>query len=448
MLAAVGALAALGVLAGPAYADGTGGATPGAPATWQPQGAQLTGAATTADAPAMKPGVTYRDVVKSGETRVYGVALDSVSSAYVSAFALPPLGGRVAYGDGIELKLESADGDTCDSDDAHFRTDGGVRPVGTAVARTIEKDGSCQDANQYTLSVHRTSDGASDPTPWPLELRFVLEPPLKAGASAGPPPADPDGTGTASPTPLISGTPRQAAGGPSFDTAAAVKTGIWKDRVLPGETRFYKVPVDWGQQATVFADFSTAPTLDDSAFVASGVRLDTYNPVRGLVDDQDHSYDGTQTSVHEQLAPVAYANREADDTDVAVVRFAGWYYFAVTVHPDVAKAVRGPVPVTLRIEVSGAAKAGPAYAGDAGAAGIGVGAHDVSSANGSPQSAASASGSTSARRFLGFAAVGAGVVLLVALGVWTLAARRRPALPDTVTQPGPPPSGFGPPPQW
>jgi hypothetical protein len=453
-IAAAAALLALsGLQTAPAYADGTPGAGPGAPATWQPQGAQLTGAAITADAPAMKPGVTYRDTIKVGETRLYGLVLDAASSAYVSAFALPPPGGRVAYGDGIELKLEGADGDTCDSSDAHFRADGGVRPVGTAVSRTIEKDAECQDANQYTLAVHRTSDGASDPAPWPLELRYVLEPPLKSGASAGQPPADSGGAGTPSPTPLITGTPRQAAGGTSFDTAAAVRTGIWKDKVLPGETRFYKVPVDWGQQATVFADFSSARVTDDSAFVASGVRLDAYSPVRRLLDDQEHAYDGTQTSVHEQLARVAYANRAADDTDVAEVRFAGWYYFAVSVHPDVAEAVSGPVPVTLRIEVSGAAKAGPDYAGDAHAAGIGVGPHDVSSADGTPRSAApgASAGGTSARRFLGFAALGAGTVLLLALAVWTLAARRRPVLPDTVTQPQPQPQpqpGYGPPPQW
>jgi hypothetical protein len=376
---------------------------------------------------------------------MYGITLDAESSAYASAFAVPPAGGRVAYRDGIELKLMSADGDVCDSEDAHFEDDGAVRPVGTAVSRTIDKDeSSCQAANQYTLSVHRTSDGSSDPGAWPLELRFVLEPALKAGAGGGRVAA----TQSASPTPLTSGTPRPAAGGTSFATAAAVKTGIWKDKVLPGETRFYKVPVDWGQRATVFTDFSSAKVVDDSAYVGSGVRLDAYSPVRELIDDDEHSYDGTQTSVHEQLAPVAYGNRSADDGDVARVRFAGWYYFAVTVHPDVAQAVSGPVGVTLRVDVSGGAQAGPDYAGDARAAGIGVDSHDVASANGAPQSAASADGGgESARRFLGFAAFGAGTVLLVGLAVWWFAGRRRPVVQDAVAQPSPPQSGgFGPPP--
>jgi hypothetical protein len=437
--------AAQGLGAVPAAADdGAPGDAAGAPGEWQPQGKPLAGAATTADAPAMTSGVTYRDTIKPGETRMYGITLDAKSSAYASAFALPPAGGRVAYNDGIELKLMSADGDDCDSEEAHFGDDGAVRPVGTAVTRTVDKDeSSCQEANQYTFAVHRTSDGSSDPGAWPLELRFVLEPALKAGADGGGAAA----TGSASPSPLTSGTPQQAAGGTSFATAAAVKTGIWKDKVLPGETRFYKVPVDWGQQATVFTDFSSAKLVGDSAYVGSGVRLDAYSPVRRFIDGDTHSYDGTQTSLHEQLAPVAYGNRAADDRDVAEVRFAGWYYFAVTVHPDVAQAVSGPVGVTLRVDVKGGAQAGPDYAGDARAAGIGVDAHDVASANGAPQSAASDGAGESVRRFLGFAAFGAGTVLLLGLGAWWLAARRRPAAQDTVTQQLPPQSGgFGPPP--
>ena len=179
------------------------------------------------------------------------------------------------------------------------------------------------------------------------------------------------------------------------------------------------------------------------------MRLSAYSPVRELIDDDEHSYDGTPTSVREQWRRWPTATASADDGDVARVRYAGWYYFAVTVHPDVAQAVSGPVGVTLRVDVSGGAQAGPAYAGDARAAGIGVDSHDVASADGAPQSAASADGGgESARRFLGFAALrgrdGA------AAGARGVVVRRRAggrSARDTVTQPSPPQSGgFGPPP--
>ncbi|WP_405584190.1 hypothetical protein [Streptomyces sp. NBC_01190] len=447
--ATTAAVLALAALQGQAVADGAATTSPGpvtsatraAPAAWQLQGKPLAGAATTADAPAMAPAVTYRDTIAPGQTKFYGIALDAASSAYASAFAVPAPGARVSYGDGVELELLSADGSRCDSQNAHFGDEGDARPIGTAVSRLIGVGSSCQDANQYTLQVHRTSDATSDPGPWPLELRYVREPPLKSGA--GTPPdlgAAPGATGTASPTPLTTGTTRQAEGGTGFETAAAVKTGIWQGRVLPGETRFYKIPVDWGQRATVFADFSSARITDSSVYIGSGVRLAVYSPVREFVDGDAKAYQGAPASIGEQLAPVAYANRAADDEQVARVRYAGWYYLAVSVHPDVAKAVSGAVPVTLRIDVSGDARPAPAYAGDPGAAGIGVHARDLSAANGT--AAGAGPPAESPLRVFAFGAMGAGTVLLLVLGAWYVTAGwRRPGrgTADAV----PPGSGLG-----
>ncbi len=152
------------------------------------------------------------------------------------------------------------------------------------------------------------------------------------------------------------------------------------------------------------------------------MRLTAYSPVRQYIDGADGSYQGTPASLVEQLAPVSYANRSADDEDVRPVRYAGWYYFAVTVHPDVAKEVAGAVPVTLRVQVTGTAQAAPGYAADPGKAGIGVDAHDVATADGSATGGGS---SSSGLRFLAFAALGAGTVLLLTLAAWFAVARRR-----------------------
>lgn len=411
-----------------------------APAQWQPSGTPLAGADNTADAPQMTAGTTYRDTILPNQTKYYGIALDATSSAYASAFAVPGVGTRVKYNDGIELKLQSASGSDCDSQDADFGDDD-PRPIGTAVSRTVKTDSStCQDANQYTLQVTRTSDATSTPDPWPLELRCVLEPPLAQGTATQPAPDYP----SSSPTPLTTGTPRPAHGGSSPRTAASVKTGIWKDQVLPGETRFYRVPVDWGQQATAFADFAGSPTrAGSSSYVSSGVRLRVFSPVLEYVTGDNRGYDGSQVSLDAQLPPVAYANRAAVDDDVAATRFAGWYYLAVTVHPQVSRTVKGAVPIVLRIEVQGTAQPGPAYTGDPGRAGIGVTASDVSSANGSSGHVGSSSDS-SGLRFLAFAALGAGTVLLLSLAVWVLTARRRsPRSADAA----PTQTGYGPP-RW
>ncbi|WNI16680.1 hypothetical protein [Actinacidiphila sp. ITFR-21] len=421
--------AASGSASGGVAAGRMSGATSDTPARWQVEGKPLSGAAGAPDAPAMDPTVTYQDTIGPGETKFYGVALDARSSAYVSAFAVPVPRTRVGYGDGLDLRLTRADGAACDSRTAHFQDNGDARPIGTAVSRLIGVGTSCQEAGRYTLRVRRASGATSDPDGWPLELRYVAEPPLVAGATV--PPALP--TGTAPPVPLTAGTPRQARGGTGFETAAAVRTGIWKDKVLPGETRFYKVPVDWGQQATVFADFADAQATGVSAFVGSGVRLSVFSPVREYVDGEERSYLGTPTSVAERLAPVSYANRAADDNRVARVRYAGWYYLAVSVHPKVAEVVSGALPVTLRIEVTGAAQAAPPYDGDPGAAGIGVSAHDAASAGGTAAEAGggAAGGGAPARplRVVAFAAFGAGTALLLVLAGWSgygyAAGRRR-----------------------
>jgi hypothetical protein len=449
-------LLALAAFPGPAVADGGGAAADPAGTTWQPQGRPLAGTATTADAPAMRPSVTYRDTIKPGESRFYGIVLDATVSAAVSVFAVPPAGTRTGFGDGIDLTLQSASGDDCDRAQVRFQDDGDDRPIGTAVSRLITGNSldPCQDANQYTVEVHRTSDGTSDPGAWPLELRYVAEPGLMAaggtdtggtgttagtgtagsgnggGAAAvggaagvGSPPALP--TATASPTPLTSGTAHRVTGGPSFATAAAIRTGIWTDAIAPGRTRFYKVPVDWGRQLTVFADFASAvaPSGGSTPFIASGVRLTVYSPVRERIDGDDKAYLGRPVALGEQFVPVAYANRASTDDHVKPVRYAGWYYLAVTVHPDVTRAVHGALPVTLRVAVSGTAHAGPRYDGDPAAAGIGVTAADTLA---SGAGAGAGHPSSPALRFTGFAALGAGAVLLLALAAWSAAARLDP----------------------
>ncbi|WP_225845021.1 hypothetical protein [Streptomyces sp. HPF1205] len=435
IVTAAAALMALAALQGrgQALSDDAGAPAARRPAVWQPSGEPLAGHFALTGAPRMRAAVTYRDTIRPGETRYYGIKLDGTSSAYASAFAVPPPGARVTYGDGIEVELIGADGTLCDRDDAALDDQGAPRPVGTAVSRTAGADSPCDGAGQYHLRVRRTSgSGGSDTTAWPLELRYVVEPPLRPGATPEPAPY----LGSASPTPLTTGTVGHAQGGPSPETAAPVRTGIWQDQVLPGETRFYKVPVDWGQQATVFADFGGAQAAGgaSSSLVGSGVRLRAYSPVRKFITGAGHSYDGRLVRIGTQLAPVSYTNRTTSDAQVSAVRYAGWYYFAVSVHPKVAQVVGGgrPVALTLRVDVKGTALPGPPYAGDPAKAGIGVSAHDVTGADGTPPTSSasaaapsSSSSGTPGLRLLAFGAFGTGTVLLAGLAGWTVLARRR-----------------------
>lgn len=465
-------LLALAALLGSGAPDAS--AAPGGTgqAAWQPAGTPLSGSTSSTGRPGMRAAVTYRDTIGPNETKFYGITLDAASSAYASVFAVPRPGARATFGDGIDLRLVSADGADCDAQDAHFQDDD-PRPVGTAVARTTGSGQPCQEAGGYVLRVHRSSGSDSDPADWPLELRYVLEPPLRAGAAPQAAPYYPSSAAT----PPTGGVEHPAAGGTSPRTAPALGAGSWRDQVRPGETRFYRVPVDWGQQATVFAQFGGggdimgasggssagssgssgggsdsssglaggssagssggSPGGTSAVFIGSGVRLRAYSPVLAYVSGDSHSYDGRSVVLRTQLAPAAYVNRDSPDPQVAAVRFAGWYVFAVTVHPGVAEVAGNvPVPVTLRVAVAGTAGHAPAYAGDPRQAGIGLDAAPPGSPSSSAQTSQGASGSSSSAaagpaspharglRMLGFSAIGTGTALVLGLVLWAVVARR------------------------
>lgn len=410
--------AALSLLAG--VAAGVVGAGAGAPAaaaaasagpavpSWQPQGERIRGRASTADAPRLEPGVLYQDTLAADEGAMYyALDLDAVHSSYLAVFALPRPGATVAYGDGIELALTSTDGTRCDSGRRTFSADGAARPIGTWVKRTIGGDGPCQEAHAYVLEVTRVSRGTSDAAPWPLQIRLTDEPALTAGAAPGP------ALSPATRTPVpATGPARDATGGADLGRAGILGAGVWKDEVLPGQTRFYRVPVGWGQQAFAEVDFANAEVTRPGGFSGSGVRVEVYNPRWAFVGTGTASYGGEQASVTATTGKVAYANRYESGDAVSAARFDGWYYLAVSVHPEVADFVAGAVPVTLRVVLEGAEQAGPSYDGDPDAD-LGL--------PGGPGSG------NPLLRALGFAALGAGVVLLLSLGVWTAIARRPPA---------------------
>lgn len=396
-------VAAFLLAAGPAGAAFADSAAP----AWQPRGEVVQGEPSTADAPQLTAGVLYRDTLPPGEgARHYAVQLDAKSSAYLAVFVLPEPGSEVAFGDGVDLSLESTDGTRCDSDHRTLSSDGAARPLGTAVTRTIGADEPCQEAHAYVLSVTRKSAGTSDPAPWPLQIRLTTEPGLVPGATPGPAAS----AGTRTPVPAA-GTARGTRGGTDFAGAAELGAGVWKDLVRPGQTRFYKVPVEWGRQAWIDAEFANAPVTRAGGFAASGVRVEVYNPRWGFVGGAAGTYAGKQTSVTATTGTVAYANRWEAGGEVSAACCDGPYYVAVTVHRDVAGFVRGALPVTLRVGLEGEARAAPRYDGDP-TADLGLPGED-------------GSGGESALRLAGFASLGAGTVLLLSLAVWAASARRR-----------------------
>ncbi|MEU4091098.1 VWA domain-containing protein [Streptomyces sp. NPDC026673] len=329
------------------------------------RGRRVDGGASAGAAPGLSPG-QYVDDIGPGETRWYAVTLDAVSTADLSVTAVPRAGVRAAFGDGVELRLNGPGRSslTCGSDTAHFGQGEGAMVLSGAVSRIPSDDGhgGCDTAGRHVLSVHRTSAAGSDRARWPLELRYGTERPFTAGATPAP-----AATGYGDPPAPLRGTPRDIEGGSGFNDARGLGTGIWRDTLLPGQTRFYKVRVGWGQRLTYAADFANEPLLERGPTASSFVATAAYGPGRQPLGDasgavQRRGYYGRPLSVGLGTVPVTWTNRWVTGGAVRGARTGGEHYIAVSLGPGAARLARNAaVGVVLRVQVTGAELAGPQY---------------------------------------------------------------------------------------
>ncbi|MYT07043.1 MULTISPECIES: hypothetical protein [Streptomyces] len=389
------------------------------------------GATDTGDAERLDPGTTYLSSLPSEGKVYYRLVLDGTSTVYVAATAVPPTDAAVTATEGVRVSVQDADGRTCSAPDtASIGAGRSPRPLTVWGARKLPSSRSlCRDAGTYYVVVERVLRTESSPGDWDLELAPVLEPRLrKAGSTSAPEAWD-----SATPSPPGGEAVRRRGGG-GFTSATALEQGAWRDDVRPGQTLFYKVPVDWGQQVYATADLSSASAGGEGGgFVPGGVNLALYNPVRGLVDDTSISYNGSQKSgALAALPPVGYDNRYAVSDRVGGMRFAGSYYLVVHLAARVGEEFGdGSFGLTLRVRVKGEATAGPGYAGRSEPSGIfqvgllGRGSGTVGDAGSSD--AGGDGGGGAGMKLVAVGGIGAGTLLLAVLGVWVVVGRRRAA---------------------
>lgn len=409
----------------PVTAYGDGSAPQPLPAYRAADGAgRVEGKPSTADAPLIEAGKAYEDTIGPGD-RLYRLVLEKDgSNAYVSAVVRPPAGAKVSGSDGIEVELMTTAGRSCPASTGRATFNYDAVPLAAAGVRWGAEDADCAPAGVYYAKVTRTSAKDSDQSPWPLELKVQREP----GRGAGVPTTAPSNLPTGAPA--LPGTEAVGrTGGTGFNDARALGAGVWRDEMRPGQTRWYRVPLDWGQQLGLGAELSAARVTKKFTSASGGLAVTLYNPYRGQVADENTSYDGVQAGITlEKTPPVGYANRFSSDREVQPVSVAGWYYVAVTMGGKVADFTEDavPVPLTLRLEVTGTPAKAPAYQGDPAAGGFAVGAHDRTAAQEglTAPEAAEAAGTRSLMRVVAGAGFGTGAVLLAVLGGWVLLGRR------------------------
>ncbi|MFC5016742.1 MULTISPECIES: hypothetical protein [Streptomyces] len=408
------------VLATTAALPGATALAAGAPAGYgfADDARRIAGASAASDAARLEAGSTYRSSLPRNGVLYYRLDLDAASDAYVAVTAVPGPDGEVTAVDGIRVSVRDADGGSCSVDSATFGAARSPRPVTAWGTREIASGTHrCQDPGPYYVTVERTRPKDSPPDAWDLELTTATEPrPRRAGPTGAPEAWD-----SASPEPLA-GEPERRAGGDGFARATPVGQGVWRDDIRPGQTLYYRVPVDWGRQVSATAEL--ADSADASGYATAALRLALHNPVRGEVDDAAKGYTGRRTTVGlAPLPPVAYSNRYAPAGQVGAMRFAGDYYVVVHLAAQTADAFgEGPFALTLRLRLGGAAESGPDYAGQPRPKGL----FDVSAQErvAAPRTGA-ATDADPAMKALAVGGIGTGSLLLLGLAVWTVAARRR-----------------------
>ncbi|MFE8939724.1 hypothetical protein ACFYNX_19800 [Streptomyces sp. NPDC007872] len=421
--ALIAAVAAVGTVAGsPARARAADGeALP--PYTFDSAAQPVRGALSSSDARPLEAGQAYRDTLGKNGRVYYRVALDNQRNTYVSVVAVPRPGGTVDHGDGFQVSIQDDSGTECGDQRVSFSSARYARPLAAYARRVVNPDSSgCQEPGNYYVVVERTTKEGSDPADWDLEIRHLSEPLLKKAGPTGIPEAWPSAT----PAPLT-GDPKRRQGGSGVHDAASLTRGEWRSDIRPGQTLFYRVPLDWGQQLFATAELGSSATGD--AYVSSALVLSLDNPALGHVDDETLGYSGKQATLAlGPQRPVAHENRTSYNEATSGMRFAGWYYLSATLSPEIAKEYGdGPVPLTLRVNVLNAAKGEPGYDGDPGPFAVTPDDRKAAEKGASGAQTAAAAERGDSMRLVAAAGIGTGTVLLLGLGAWTLVARRRAA---------------------
>ncbi|MFD5185584.1 hypothetical protein ACFWMQ_23870 [Streptomyces sp. NPDC058372] len=410
-------LALAAVLLGTAPAQAEGGTSPYVFA----EGARrVAGEVSSTDAHTLAAGRAYRSQIGPNETLYYAVDLDASSYAYASAVAVPKPGAKVDAQDSLTVTLRDRRDNQCGTDDQRFGSAAYPRPLAAQAVRAVKPDGGvCQEAGPYFVVVERKTEGTSAQELWQLELRLLTEPAVegKGGPTEAPSPSPTD-----TPAGLPGGEPVERPGGTGFNDAVALADGSFKARLAPGESAFYRVPVDWGQRLYVEPVLGSATSEQSVAYVPDALKAALYNPAYGPVEDRSLVFSGSPKSMASQpLQPVAYENRYASAPAVKGARFAGWYYVQLTLSPEMAEVFRGDdFGVTLRVGVQGEPTDGPRYAGDAGPFQVGEKERDAAEAGRSDAEV----GRAETMAVVAASGIGTGTVLLAGLGVWFLVARR------------------------
>lgn len=344
---------------------------------------------------------------------------------------LPQPGAAVDTFDALSTRIEYDEHGSCGTNTERFQQKEGAAPLTSAVARIRSEEGTrtCDRAGRYRLVVERESKKGSDAARWPLELVYGVEAPLEKGVTPAQSQAE-YGSGGKEAT-LPAGDPRDVRGGTGFNDARAIGQGVWRDRILPSQTLWYRVPAGWGQQVRYDVEFANEPTVDRGSATYSYGATRLYTPARypltgGGEFTSTTMYNGRPSALRMGGVPVSWTNRYENRNNVQPVHAGGGFYISVTLGARAAEIAENPqIALVLRVSVLGAERTGPQHGAPV-RAGSGSGADEDAGKKGDSIASADSGGAGGAG-WTGIAAAAGAAVVALPAAVFVYVRNRRGA---------------------
>lgn len=326
-------------------------------------GKPVDGSPSPTGAPLVAPG-QYADTVAAGgaRTKYYAIDLVRTETVYITSTIIPATlrGGGITGRLIVLMRLQDSTGRRCLSPD---RADepllaGKVDPVSALVSGAVggpKWSRRCPTSGRFIVAVTRQS---SSTVATRAEVIVRLEPPV---AAAGPPGITVVPPGLTAPK---AGKAIAAVGGTSFNNAALVSTGTYRDTLSTGETRYYRVNLGWGQRLAYRITVHKIAGLDHGVgFIRSAMATPMrQNLVLSNSSNSARGFGGPASIdvVGSTLVPIVYRNRSTSRSDIRPYSLAGDYYLTLGMSYPVG-ALPYSTEVTVTVRVVGVVQSGPRY---------------------------------------------------------------------------------------
>jgi Ca-activated chloride channel family protein len=300
--------------------------------------------------------------------KYYTIPISPGVRPYVSVTVVPPVEGvnsSSIQGLGAKIRLLNKARQECASPQSDLTYVNKDRPFGSTtvlagpvIGVPIYYSDTCPSSGVLIVEITRIGTAYAN-TSLPLEIVVRMEPP--ADISAVPPAAGP-GPVLASPNPE-----QQKAvaikGGSSFNDAAQLLSGAtYSDSVVTGESRYYQVPLRWGQRLS-YTVTEVGPARPALGTYGAQVGVDVLGPVRNEIATTTQStvYWFSTVAAEPITAsttyPVRYTNRT---TSLRNSGLDGVHYLRLTAGFN-SERKSSSTRFLITVVVSGAVEKGPVY---------------------------------------------------------------------------------------